>query len=318
MEQFEKRPEEVTTETGGVDGVDEVGTTGEVGEAGKRVKQGDAKWFAARHHLETASDGAALGGFHPTKTTLHAIQDKLSYQPPEKKKDNAATSRGQDKEALVRAEYCATMQALHPHDIITVDEMTFARHAQHRFLGGSPDGVVKRNGVVVALLEIKTAFVELYGCMPTFNKPQVQILADILNIETIHFVCWMEHGVHVVRAKRNRRYMEQFVLPRLRATFYLTLLPFQWIRTLSGESAHAVFRPRSQGVNAAARRCTAATKTKQQHRDAIVHRTLPPARDPVDEEILVVFQRTTSPSPLPTSPCTWTCVSHNDACLLLS
>jgi len=255
----------------------------------KAVKQGDEDWHKARNSLLTMSDTAAMGGFHPNKTTYEALRAKMC--PSLEPRENFVTQRGHDKEPVARQEYLTLFQALYPDDVMEVEEVTFVRHETYLFLGGSPDGVLKRNGKRVALLEIKTAFKELYGCMPTFNTPQTQGLADILQLETIHFVCWMEHGVHVVLAKRNRRYFNDFLVPRLRATYYMAFLPLRMASRSMQDAMLVPYRPQANGPNHAQTRCKAKARPKQDHVQRITAGTLPPPRFPEDEEILIVFDR---------------------------
>lgn len=176
-------------------------------------EQGSAHWFAQRHQMLTASDVASVLGLNPHRSANDVLFRKL--QPPcrPERTGCAATDWGHRYEDEARRLYEERTGE-------TVYEFGVIPHPEHRWLGGSPDGITGTG----RLLEIKCPFRRriVPGQVPEYYLPQVQLLMEILDLEVCDFVQyvpgdeWREITYEVVEVPRDRTWFAA-QLPVLRA-----------------------------------------------------------------------------------------------------
>lgn len=165
--------------------------------------QRSPEWFEQRKNMLTASDVAAAIGsnffLHPESLILR----KLGYT---KFNGNSDTARGIRLEDDVRKRYDAEFRT-------RTYEFGLLVHPEHKWLGGSPDGVTEEG----VLLEIKCPK-KISSKVPDYYMPQIQVLLDIMNLEECDFIqyCEEKNVTKIIRVARDREWFRQ-KLPVMRA-----------------------------------------------------------------------------------------------------
>lgn len=137
--------------------------------------QRSEEWLKLRGNMLTASDAATAIGLNPYEKPEGLILKKCGHK---KFDGNFATQHGNKYEDEARDIYCEKYGevcheiGLHPHPL-------------HTWLGGSPDGITESG----KLLEIKCPLKrKITPEVPVYYMPQLQLLMDILNLESCDFV----------------------------------------------------------------------------------------------------------------------------------
>lgn len=165
--------------------------------------QRSPEWFALRGNMLTASDVAAAIGSNFFKHPETLILEKCGYK---KFHGNADTARGVRLEPIVRDMYDSQMNS-------KSHEIGLLVHPEHKWLGGSPDGVTE-DGV---LIEIKCPK-KISSKVPEYYMPQIQVLLEIMNLEECDFIqyCEEKDTMKIIRVQRNRKWFEE-KLPIMKA-----------------------------------------------------------------------------------------------------
>lgn len=166
--------------------------------------QRSPEWFALRGNMLTASDVASAIGVNFFKHPETLILEKCGCG--RKFTGNSDTARGVRLEPIVRDMYDAQMNS-------KTHEIGLLVHPEHRWLGGSPDGVTE-DGVLV---EIKCPK-KISTSVPVYYMPQVQILLEIMGLEECDFIQYCEEKdiLKIIRVPRDRAWFEEN-LPKMRA-----------------------------------------------------------------------------------------------------
>lgn len=166
--------------------------------------QRSPEWFALRGQMLTASDLAAALGCNFFKHPEALILEKCGYL--KKFEGNEHTSRGIRLEPKVRDEYEKTICK-------KVYEFGLIVHPEHKWLGGSPDGITE-DGILV---EIKCPK-KISASVPVYYMPQIQLLLEILDLEECDFIqyCESTDKTKIIRVERDRDWFTQN-LPKMRA-----------------------------------------------------------------------------------------------------
>ena len=143
--------------------------------ANEYASQRSEEWLSLRGKMLTASDAATAIGCNPYETPEGLILKKCGLN---KFDGNAATEHGNKYENEARDIYCAKYNevsheiGLHPHSV-------------YNWLGGSPDGITESG----KLLEIKCPMMRaIKDEVPVHYLPQLQLLMEILNLESCDFI----------------------------------------------------------------------------------------------------------------------------------
>jgi putative phage-type endonuclease len=165
--------------------------------------QRSPEWFALRGNMLTASDVASAIGSNFFKHPEALILEKCGYR---KFNGNANTERGVRLEPIVRDMYDSQTQS-------KTHEIGLLVHPEHRWLGGSPDGVTEEG----VLIEIKCPK-KISSSVPVYYMPQIQLLLEIMNLEECDFIQYSEEKdvMKIIRVPRNREWFEEN-LPKMRA-----------------------------------------------------------------------------------------------------
>lgn len=165
--------------------------------------QRSPEWFAMRGQMLTASDVAAAIGSNFFKHPESLILEKCGYK---KFNGNADTARGVRLEPIVRDMY-DNLNNSKSHEI------GLLVHPEHKWLGGSPDGVTE-DGI---LIEIKCPK-KISTKVPEYYMPQIQVLLEIMNLEECDFIQYCEEKdvLKIIRVQRDREWFKN-KLPVMRA-----------------------------------------------------------------------------------------------------
>jgi putative phage-type endonuclease len=152
------------------------------------------EWFALRGNMLTASDLAAALGCNFFKHPETLILEKCGLA--KKFTGNEHTERGIRLEPHVRDLYEKTCNK-------KVHEFGLLVHPEHRWLGGSPDGITD-DGI---LIEIKCPN-KISTRVPVYYMPQIQLLLEIIGIEECDFIQYSEDKdvMKVIRVCRDREW----------------------------------------------------------------------------------------------------------------
>lgn len=166
--------------------------------------QRSPEWFALRGNMLTASDVASAIGVNFFKHPETLILEKCGCG--RKFTGNSDTARGVRLEPIVRDMYDAQMNS-------KTHEIGLLVHPEHRWLGGSPDGVTE-DGVLV---EIKCPK-KISTSVPVYYMPQIQLLLEIMELEECDFIQYNEEKdiLKIIRVPRDRAWFEEN-LPKMRA-----------------------------------------------------------------------------------------------------
>lgn len=156
--------------------------------------QRSEEWFALRGNMLTASDLAAALGCNFFKHPETLILEKCGLT--KKFEGNEHTARGIRLEPHVRDLYEKQYQK-------KVYEFGLLVHKEHKWLGGSPDGITE-DGI---LIEIKCPK-KISTSVPVYYMPQIQLLLEIIELEECDFIQYSEEKdlLKVIKVKRDREW----------------------------------------------------------------------------------------------------------------
>lgn len=154
------------------------------------------EWFKLRGNMLTASDVASAIGANFFKGPDALIVEKCGYK---KFYGNADTQRGTRLEPIVRDMYDSMNNT-------KTYEIGLLVHPEHKWLGGSPDGVTE-DGI---LIEIKCPK-KISNKIPDYYYPQVQLLLEIMDLEECDFVqyCESTNQLKIIRVPRSREWFNE-------------------------------------------------------------------------------------------------------------
>lgn len=166
--------------------------------------QRSPEWFALRGNMLTASDVAAAIGANFFKHPETLILEKCGAG--RKFTGNSDTARGVRLEPIVRDMYDSRTNS-------KTHEIGLLVHPEHKWLGGSPDGVTE-DGVLV---EIKCPK-KISSSVPVYYMPQIQLLLEIMDLEECDFIqyCEEKDTLKIIRVQRDRDWFRE-KLPIMRA-----------------------------------------------------------------------------------------------------
>ena len=163
-------------------------------------------WLARRGTMLTASDVATAIGENPYERPSSLVLKKCGHG--QKFEGNDATRHGEKYEPVARDLYCEkTGEVVH--------ELGLVVHPEHKWLGGSPDGV-SESGI---LLEIKCPLSrKIEDKVPRHYLPQIQVLLEVLDLEVCDFIQYRPepYEYQVTRVIRDREWFRQ-KLPIMKA-----------------------------------------------------------------------------------------------------
>jgi putative phage-type endonuclease len=159
--------------------------------------QRSEEWFALRGNMLTASDLAAALGCNFFKHPETLILEKCGLA--KKFEGNEHTARGIRLEPHVRELYEKEYQK-------KVHEFGLLVHQEHKWLGGSPDGITE-DGI---LIEIKCPK-KISTSVPVYYMPQIQLLLEIIGLEECDFIqyCEDKNLLKVIHVKRDREWFSK-------------------------------------------------------------------------------------------------------------
>jgi putative phage-type endonuclease len=159
--------------------------------------QRSPEWFALRGNMLTASDVASAIGVNFFKHPETLILEKCGVG--RKFTGNSDTARGVRLEPIVRDMYDSLKNS-------KTHEIGLLVHPEHKWLGGSPDGVTE-DGV---LIEIKCPK-KISSSVPVYYMPQIQLLLEIMGLEECDFIQYCEEKdlLKIIRVQRDRAWFEE-------------------------------------------------------------------------------------------------------------
>lgn len=162
--------------------------------------QKSEEWLRLRGTMLTASDIATVIGDNPYERTSQSLLLKKCFKSKNAFSGNEYTLHGEKYESEARDLYCE-LTGEKAHDLGLVQHQTIP------WLGGSPDGITE-SGI---LLEIKCPPKrEIKAQVPKHYVPQVQLLMEILDLETCDFIQYKPEEVfgkrefQITRITRDR------------------------------------------------------------------------------------------------------------------
>lgn len=172
--------------------------------AEKYDDQRSPEWFALRGNMLTASDVASAIGANFFKHPETLILEKCGVG--KKFTGNSDTARGVRLEPIVRDMYDALSKC-------KTHEIGLLVHPEHKWLGGSPDGVTEEG----VLVEIKCPK-KISSKVPVYYMPQIQLLLEIMNLEECDFIqyCEEKDTIKIIRVQRDREWFAE-KLPIMKA-----------------------------------------------------------------------------------------------------
>lgn len=176
-----------------------------------RIKQRTKLWYTTRVMMITCSDMASVLGENPYSNRKSVFRKKTGQSRPFK--GNFATRRGTELEDVaIKAYEKKTGKKVWGEDVGLLQHLDWPQ------IGGSPDGITT-DGVLV---EVKCPLTRpiISGFCPPQYVAQVQVLMEICDLETAHFVQYKPSSVYtheildVTVMKRDREYFAN-ALPQL-------------------------------------------------------------------------------------------------------
>ena len=157
-------------------------------------EQRSVEWFEMRGNMLTASDLAAALGCNFFKHPETLILEKCGLM--KKFEGNEHTERGIRLEPFVRDLYEKKCDK-------KVHEFGLLVHQEHKWLGGSPDGITE-DGI---LIEIKCPK-KISSKVPEYYMPQIQLLLEIIGLEECDFIQYNEEKdlLKIIRVQRDREW----------------------------------------------------------------------------------------------------------------
>ena len=146
----------------------------------EQYEQRTEAWYAARRGLLTASDVAGVLGIKPFETfnkdpRMDVLLKKVTKEPV----NSPYLAHGVEYEDIVR-------QLFEEKSGENVHEVGLLIHPQHRWLGGSPDGITSSG----ACVEIKCPQGReiVPGKVPEHYYPQIQVCMEICDLDSCFFI----------------------------------------------------------------------------------------------------------------------------------
>ena len=148
-----------------------------------QIEQRTPEWYAARQHMLTASDAAAAIGLNPYQSRKQLLQKKVFSSS--EFSGNFATIHGNKYEDEARLLFGRLYN-------LATWEVGLFRHTEHKWLGGSPDGIASDG----SLLEIKCPIKRpIEHEIAKYYYPQVQVCMEILNIPKCYFIQYRPQSI---------------------------------------------------------------------------------------------------------------------------
>jgi len=169
------------------------------------IVQRTEEWFAIRETMLTASDVATAIGVNPFSSSKQLLINKRKTAR-ETRFETDATRHGTSYEDEAIDRFCKkTGHKVHSVGIFV--------HPEHRWLGGSPDGLTE----TCELIEVKCPFKrKIEHHVPVYYYPQVQICMEILNIEACYFIQYrpiMQAGddeiLDIIKVDRSKHWFNE-------------------------------------------------------------------------------------------------------------
>lgn len=174
-------------------------------------------WHKARGTRATGSAFGTIVGVNPYQTYEKWKMEQLypELRPP----TNFHMLRGKRYEDTARKAFLDSERLLE-NKYTHCEAVGFKIHDKYFWLGGSPDGILHRKDGARALLEIKCP-VRFYPTIPLQYYAQIQGLLEIFDLPYCEFVQFIAPNgpVKSETVKRNRKYIEHFLLPHLNYRF---------------------------------------------------------------------------------------------------
>ena len=152
-----------------------------------RIRQHTKLWFTTRTRLITCSDAASVLGQNPYSTRKAVFKKKTGQSRPFK--GNHATRRGTQLEAEA-----ITMYEKKSGKKVWPDDIGLAVHKDYPMIGGSPDGITLDGMLVEVKCPLTRQIVS--GHCPAHYLAQLQILMEIFDLDTAHFVQYRPGNVY--------------------------------------------------------------------------------------------------------------------------
>lgn len=143
--------------------------------ASEYAAQKSEEWLRLRGNMLTASDLATALGINPYEKPDDLILKKCGFK---KFDGNFATAHGNKYEDEARDKYCAQYGEV-------CHEIGLRPHPLHNWLGGSPDGITESGKLIEIKCPLKR---KITPEVPVYYMPQLQILMEILDLETCDFI----------------------------------------------------------------------------------------------------------------------------------
>lgn len=181
-----------------------------------QIVQRTPEWYSARQNMLTASDVATVLGVNPYEK-YNALVERKSYGT-NTFFGNAATLHGQKHEDTARFLF-GRLYGLETW------EVGLFRHLEHKWLGGSPDGIASDGSLLEIKCPLKRA---IKHEIPAYYYPQVQLCMEILNIPKCYFIQYypetmVQDGLlDVLEIKRSTQWFAEN-LPKMEV-FWQTVL----------------------------------------------------------------------------------------------
>ena len=170
--------------------------------------QKSEEWLALRGNMLTASDAATAIGKNKYETPEKLLLKKCGLG--EKFTGNAATRHGELYEDEARILY----EQRHGE---VVHEIGLVPHPEHKWLGGSPDGVSESGKLVEIKCPPQRAIIP--GEVPEHYMPQLQLCMEILDLESADFIQYKPAATNwpkpeefdVVNVPRDREWFKTYL-----------------------------------------------------------------------------------------------------------
>ena len=185
--------------------------------------QKSPEWYALRTTCLSASNVGQALGLSKYGKPEETMAKYLGFDKPMNPMGIEACAHGNDLEPEIRAWHERKLGE-------NIHEFSLVKHPVHAWLGGSPDGISEKSGV---LCEYKAPLRRklIQGFVPPHYLAQIQTLLEVFDLETAHYVEYVppsvlnrrnvggelakEPEVNFVVIERDRTWFAE-VLPQLR------------------------------------------------------------------------------------------------------
>lgn len=175
-----------------------------------QIEQRTPEWYEARKNMLTASDVATVIGTNPYEK-YDSLVRKKSYGE-NAFFGNAATAHGQEHEDNARLLFGKLYE-------LDTWEVGLFRHNEHKWLGGSPDGIASDGSLIEIKCPLKR---EIKHYIPEYYYPQVQLCMEVLDRPKCYFIQYYPETIYsdglmdVLEIERNKEWFEMN-LPKMRS-----------------------------------------------------------------------------------------------------